>query len=129
MGFESAYAAHRRLAVLASASEHAEDALGPSLFAGYDVACVETAAPGAGMPTSDIAAHLDELAQDIIATPGAGGALLLAFAAQARALALVMEAALRTQSSAMLPTDVLYAVQAALRGAPELSGLELAWQR
>lgn len=77
-----------------------------------------------GKPAPALVQHLDELAHDIVSTPGAGGALLAAYAAQARALSLVAEAALRGQG-APLPVSVLKAVQAALVPPQGLSGLAL----
>jgi len=68
--------------------------------------------------------HLDELAYDIVSTPGAGGALLAAYAAQARALSMVVEAALRGRD-APLPASVLQAAQAALVPPHALPGLAL----
>ncbi len=52
---------------------------------------------------SALVRHLDDLAQDIVAVPGAGGALLAAFAAQARALSMVVEAAKRAGGSPWPP--------------------------
>ena len=128
MGFESAHAARRRLAIVAMSNEHVHEALGPASFPGFELPRSATqhqplkfesnAAPG-------VVNHLDQLAQDIVATPGAGGALLVAFAAQARALSLVMEAALRTQGAAGLPAEVMAAVQNALRAPAPMAGLEL----
>jgi hypothetical protein len=57
--------------------------------------------------------HLDLLAHDIMNTPGAGGALIAAYAAQARALSMVVEAA-RRAGSGPLPASVLAAAQDAL---------------
>ena len=124
MGFESAYAARRRLALVAESNEFVQQAVQNGLAPANRVETnrVESVkSEGA----RDVAAHLDQLAQDIIATPGAGGALLVAFAAQARALSLVMEAARRTQGAAALPAEVMAAVQNALR-TPSPMGLELA---
>ena len=124
MGFESAYAARRRLALVAESNEFVheavQDGLAPAIRGGQTrVESVKSES------ARDVATHLDQLAQDIIATPGAGGALLVAFAAQARALSLVMEAARRTQGAAALPAEVMAAVQNALR-TPSPMGLELA---
>ena len=82
---------------------------------------VETA--GASPYSNALVQELDELAQDIVSTPGAGGALLAAYAAQARALSLVVEAARRGQHS--LPATVLAAAQAALVPPQALAGLAL----
>jgi hypothetical protein len=68
--------------------------------------------------------HLDELACEIVSTPGAGGALLAAYAAQARALSMVVEAALRA-GDAPLPPSVLQAAQAALIPPHAFPGLAL----
>lgn len=80
-------------------------------------------APAAQAPQG-LMHHLDELACDIVSTPGAGGALLAAYAAQARALRLVVEAALRS-GDAPLPASVLQAAQAALRPPHAFPGLAL----
>jgi hypothetical protein len=71
---------------------------------------------------SALVRHLDDLAQDIVAIPGAGGALLAAYAAQARALSMVVEAAKRA-GSAPLPASVLMAAQDALSAPSPLPGL------
>lgn len=124
MGFESAYAARRRLALVAESNEFVHEAVGDGLES-------TARSTSARMEKQNFegahaaAAHLDELAHEIMATPGAGGALLVAFAAQARALSLVIEAARRTQGAAALPAEVMAAVQNALR-APVPVGLELA---
>ncbi|MEP6834449.1 MAG: hypothetical protein ABJB74_13720 [Gemmatimonas sp.] len=123
MGFESAYAARRRLALVAESNQFVQEAV----LDGLAPARVEAVRVESGKPEAvcDVAAHLDQLAIEIMATPGAGGALLVAFAAQSRALSLVMEAARRTQNAAGLPTEVMLAVQNALR-TPMPMGLELA---
>lgn len=143
VGFESSRVARRRLAQLASTNTRVQEALSPSsfpgLFAGeegvYPALMAGSAADKAdvnhrseadadGVPASSstapmsiatpaLVSELDELALDIVATPGAGGALLAAYAAQARALTLVLEAA-RRAGSAPLPASVLMAAQAAL---------------
>lgn len=136
MGFESAYAARRRLALVAESNEFVQQAVQDGLApaARTEPTSGEWRVESSGAVSSsskgdfrvnDVAEHLDQLAQDIIATPGAGGALLVAFAAQARALSLVMEAARRTQGAAALPAEVMMAVQNALR-VPSPMGLELA---
>lgn len=144
MGFESAYAARRRLALVAESNEFVQKAVQDGLAPANRVDGVRADGVRADAvrmdgvrsddlrvesakaeTTRDVAIHLDQLAKDIIATPGAGGALLVAFAAQARALSLVMEAARRTQGAAALPAEVMAAVQNALR-APTPLGLELA---
>jgi hypothetical protein len=68
--------------------------------------------------------HLDDLACDIVSTPGAGGALLAAYAAQARALSMVVEAASRA-TDAPLPPSVLQAARAALIPPHAFPGLAL----
>jgi adenine/guanine phosphoribosyltransferase-like PRPP-binding protein len=73
------------------------------------------------MPSA-LARQLESLAHDIVATPGAGGALLAAYAAQARALQLVVEAARRGGQSP-LPHAVLAAAQEALETPSTLVGL------
>lgn len=122
MGFESSYAARRRLALVAESNPFVHDAVHEGLeAANRDGSVRGNAAKFSGQ--REIAVHLDELAHEIMETPGAGGALLLAFAAQARALSLVMEAARRTHGAAALPAEVMAAVQNALR-APMPAGLE-----
>lgn len=140
MGFESAHAARRRLAMVAMTNDHVHDALAPAGFPGLTLerntegngstkehsrSPMERSLTERAETERGVAAHLDQLAQDIVATPGAGGALLVAFAAQARALSLVVEAARRSQGAAGLPAEVMAAVQNALR-APMPMGLELA---
>jgi len=73
---------------------------------------------------SALVLELDELAQDIVSTPGAGGALLASYAAQARALSMILEASRRSTTGA-LPASVLLAAQAALIPPSQLSGLAL----
>ncbi len=124
MGFESAHAARRRLAVLAMNNDRVHEALAPATFPGLDLDNDIHAADTRATRTPDAVHHLDKLAQEIIATPGAGGALLVAFANQARALALVMEAAVRTQGAAALPDEVMCAVRNALRLPPAAIGLD-----
>ena len=144
MGFESSRVARRRLAMLAATNDHVQEALAPSAFPGlFDPsakaarpALVEdTGAHGAGIPAAPpvfpapaspaaLVEHLDELAQDIVATPGAGGALLAAYAAQARALTLVLEAARRAEG-APLPAAVLLAAQSALIPPQAIAALQL----
>jgi hypothetical protein len=142
VGFESAYAARRRLALVAESNEYVQqvvqDALAPeTLQAATPALRMEETSMTARTTGADasrladvtaaipVVNHLDELAHDILATPGAGGALLAAFAAQARALSLVMEAARRTQGAAALPAEVMMAVQSALQ-TPAQMGLRLA---
>ena len=124
MGFESAYAARRRLALVAESNEFVQEAVSDGLAPAGRVEAIR-AESVKNEGARDVAEHLDQLAHEIMATPGAGGALLVAFAAQARALSLVMEAVRRTQGAATLPAEVMTAVQNALR-APSPMGLELA---
>ncbi|MEP6766550.1 MAG: hypothetical protein ABJB66_19705 [Gemmatimonadaceae bacterium] len=100
------------------------EALSPTSFPGLELNSSSQQLSTLATPTPDVAHHLDKLAQDIIATPGAGGALLVAFASQARALALVMEAALRTQGAAALPEEVMNAVRNALHVPASVIGLD-----
>lgn len=133
MGFESSDAARRRFAVLAMSNERVQEALAPSSFPGFEPPAMPAQLADMPLLTAEqekvaVASELDVLAHDIFATPGAGGALLVAFAAQARALSLVMEAATRAPGSISLPADVLGAVQAALRMPTNTGGMpELAW--
>lgn len=154
MGFESSRVARRRLASLAATNERVQEALSPSSFPGLgmgesgvypalvseplaDRAPVPTAATRhdepAARPTASatngpapqaLVLELDELAQDIVATPGAGGALLASYAAQARALSMVLEAS-RRSANGTLPPAVLLAAQAALVPPSQLAGLAL----
>lgn len=130
MGFESAHAARRRLAMLAMSNDRLQEALAPSAFPGFEpTQTISTLVRAAeARPVHDVAGHLDQLANEIVSTPGAGGALLVAFAAQARALTLVVEASLRTQPATGLPSEVMAAVHAALRMPSSMNGLELAWR-
>lgn len=130
MGFESSRAARRRLAAIAATNKRVQEALSPSAFPGFfsdsssmdeEFATVERTTV-AGAKTSDLQLQLDVLAQDIVSTPGAGGALLQAYAAQARALTMVVEAA-RRAGSAPLPAAVLLAAEAALTSPSAFAGL------
>lgn len=129
MGFESSRAARRRLAAVAATNSRVQEALSSSSFPGFfgesqsdfqATPAVEVASQPA--PASDLHDQLDLLAHDIITTPGAGGALLAAYAAQARALTLVVEAA-RRAGGAPLPPAVLHAAEAALSTPTTLAGL------
>ena len=120
MGFESSHMARRRLASLAMSNRRVNEALAvaslnesPQSF--HDLGHYELPACG---PTGAqaLALELEALAQDIVATPGAGGALLASFAEQTRVLQLVVQAA-RRSPGLPLPADVLQAVQGAVRGA------------
>lgn len=126
MGFESSQMARRRLAALAATNGRIQEALAPSQFPGLNAGGKSTAAAGRSDradsigPTAGPAAtggalvqHLDLLAHDIMTTPGAGGALIAAYAAQARALSLVVEAA-RRAGSGPLPASVIATAQEAL---------------
>lgn len=130
MGFESSQVARRRLAALASSNGRVQEALSASAFPGFwgstshqessqdrEVSLTQGATHGGAL-----ARHLDHLAQDIVAIPGAGGALLAAYAAQARALSLVVEAAKRSGGSP-LPASVLMAAQDALSAPSPMPGL------
>ena len=133
MGFESSQVARRRLAVLSASNTRVQEALAPSGFPGFGqpeekapAARVERSTTGnlamsvAGSPA--LARQLEELALDIVATPGAGGALLAAYAAQARALTMVVEAA-RRAGAEPLPDSVIQAVQEALKTPSPMPGL------
>lgn len=144
VGFESSQVARRRLAALASSNNRVQEALSASVGAGHwhlspeqesrqqdfrhdrEVPLTANAAGGAprdGAPRDGaLVRHLDSLAHDIVATPGAGGALLAAYAAQARALSMVVEAAKRA-GSAPLPASVLMAAQEALLSSAPVAGL------
>jgi hypothetical protein len=108
VGFESPFAARRRLAdAMTTRVDCFSASPGPAALA---LADVERPVP------ISIDGELDRLASDILDAPGAGGALLAAFAAQARALSLVAEAASRAPH-APLPADVLGRVRDAIRSA------------
>lgn len=138
MGFESSQVARRRLAALASSNGRVQEALSPSVFPGFFVESYSqggssasprvesdrTPASVADAANGALATELDDLAQAIVSTPGAGGALLAAFAAQARALNLVIEAAKRAGASP-LPASVLMAAQEALSAPSPLTGVTL----
>lgn len=117
MGFESSQVARRRLAALAATNGRIQEALAPSQFPGLSAAPKGRADRSEAMsvpaPSSALVQHLDLLAHDIMNTPGAGGALIAAYAAQARALSMVVEAA-RRAGSGPLPASVLTAAQEAL---------------
>lgn len=128
MGFESSRAARRRLASVAAVNTRVAEALSS--------ASLSESAPPSGakqqlsrafeFSPSDssvaLAQQLDLLAHDIVATPGAGGALLAAYATQTRALLMVVEAARRAGSSP-LPAAVVLAAQAALHATDSISGV------
>lgn len=128
MGFESSRAARRRLAAVAATNKRVQEALSPSAFPGFFRDQSQEDLLDLGQPTSSVThtselqLELDELAQDIVSTPGAGGALLAAYAAQARALTMVVEAAKRAGSSP-LPAAVLLAAEAALSSPSAFAGL------
>ncbi|QJR35396.1 hypothetical protein [Gemmatimonas groenlandica] len=134
MGFESSQVARRRLAALASSNGRVQEALSASTFPGFwgtsshqdasqdrEVSLSAGTTPGSAHGGA-LVRHLDDLAQDIVAIPGAGGALLAAYAAQARALSMVVEAAKRAGGSP-LPASVLMAAQDALSAPSPLPGL------
>lgn len=132
MGFESSRAARRRLAAIAATNRRVREALSPSAFPGFlsednsndaEVAGDYRTSGSAG--PNELHQQLDILAQDIVATPGAGGALLAAYAAQARALTMVVEAA-RRGGGAPLPAAVVHAAEAALTSQQALMGVPLA---
>lgn len=131
MGYESSRAARRRLAAVAATNKRVQEALSPSAFPGFfGEDHVETgyfdetprSADSLAARGAELNEQLDLLAQDIVATPGAGGALLAAFAAQARALTMVVEAA-RRSAGTPLPMSVLLAAEAALSSPTGVHGL------
>ena len=134
MGFESSQVARRRLAALASSNGRVQEALAASAFPGFwghtshqesrqdREVPLSSGAAQSSAHGSALVRQLDDLAQDIVAIPGAGGALLAAYAAQARALSMVVEAAKRA-GSAPLPASVLMAAQDALSAPSPLPGL------
>jgi hypothetical protein len=103
VGFESAQVARRRLALLASRKEEVQVAMAGEP-GGHDGGRDGTVGPHG---------PLEELARDILGTPGAGSALLAAYASQARALALVLEVIQRSECHA-LPASVVQAVRQAM---------------
>lgn len=124
MGFESSQVARRRLAALAATNGRIQEALAPAHFPGFGTASkagsgsarserAERSDAPLGAPPAALVQHLDLLAHDIMSTPGAGGALIAAYAAQARALSMVVEAA-RRAGTGPLPATVLAAAQEAL---------------
>lgn len=129
MGFESSRAARRRLAAIAATNKRVQEALSPSAFPGLFERESDELPDAAGFVSSrtqasELQEQLDVLAQDIVATPGAGGALLAAYAAQARALTMVVEAA-RRAGGAPLPAAVIAAAESALTSQSAFSGLPL----
>ena len=129
MGFESSRAARRRLAAIAATNRRVHEALSPSGFPGLFESAFERGsgdhvAAQTSSTTADSELHdqLDVLAHDIVATPGAGGALLAAYAAQARALTMVVEAA-RRGAGAPLPAAVIHAAEAALTANSAFTGM------
>ncbi len=130
MGFESSRAARRRLAAIAATNKRVQEALSPSSFGGL---FGEPDDPDAGMNDrhamasngpAELHFQLDVLAHDIVSTPGAGGALLAHYAAQARALTMVVEAARRGAGSP-LPAAVIHAAEAALSSPAAFAGFPL----
>jgi hypothetical protein len=131
VGFESSRAARRRLAAIAATNKRVQEALSPQAFPGFwesdsevDQALERADAARASQNVSELQSQLDVLAHDIVATPGAGGALLAAYAAQARALTMVVEAA-RRSSGSPLPAAVLHAAEAALSSPTSFVGLPM----
>ncbi|MFO0096192.1 MAG: hypothetical protein ACK54K_18030 [Gemmatimonadaceae bacterium] len=125
MGFESSLVARRRLAARAATKHCIQEALDPQGFPPLHATPVGRSEPmGGPFPASATALvqQLDHLAHDIMATPGAGGALIAAYAAQARALTLVVEAAQRA-GSAPLPASVIAAARDALAANASFQGL------
>ena len=134
MGFESSRAARRRLAAIAATNKRVQEALAPSTFQGFfgghgteyatadSVSSDSATSMNAYTPLHE---QLDVLAHDIVATPGAGGALLAAYAAQARALTMVVEAA-RRAGSAPLPAAVIHAAEQALSSPSAFAGVPYA---
>jgi hypothetical protein len=127
------------LAVLAASNNRVQEALAPSSFPGMGLGGSDREVrpvyhrepvPATSVAASPVPAapalvqQLDDLAQDIVATPGAGGALLAAYAAQARALSMVVEAAKRA-GAAPLPTAVLLAAQEALAAPSPMMGFAI----
>jgi hypothetical protein len=107
------------LAAIAASNSRVREALSPSAFDGF---LLEERPVSDGPLASPLQLQLDILAQDIVSTPGAGGALLAAYAAQARALTLVVEAS-RRAAGEPLPAAVVSAAEAALASPLALSGL------
>lgn len=111
MGFESSDVARRRLAAMAMSNQRLQDALvtagAESVWEGASMELGTSESASFGGP---LAGSLEVLAQDIADTPGAGGALLAAFAEQVRVLRLVAEATDRAPG-APLPASVLAAVR------------------
>ncbi len=112
MGFESPFAARRRLADAIATRSACFDLPAPVLLAPL--------ADGAATAATSLEGALEQLAGEILDTPGAGGALLVAFAAQARALRLVAEASSRAPG-APLPREVLARVEQAIASAAPVS--------
>ena len=132
MGFESSRAARRRLAAIAATNQRVQEALSPSSFPGFfsdseqqeDALQMQDEQTNSSVRTVELHEQLDVLAHDIVATPGAGGALLAVYAAQARALMMVVEAA-RRAAGAPLPLAVLNAAEAALARPSALAGMPM----
>lgn len=114
MGFESSDVARRRLAAMAMSNQRLQEALvSSSLDSVWAGDAMELSLPEHALPGGALAGSLEVLAQDIADTPGAGGALLAAFAEQVRVLRLVAEATDRAPG-APLPASVLSAVRAVI---------------
>lgn len=98
MGYESSETARRRLGARVM----------------WDEQLWETLA----QPAADVAPpELDAMMRELLAVPGAAGALCAALAAQSRALRLVWEAERRGVGA--LPADVVAAVRSAVQQAPD----------
>ena len=109
MGFESSQVARRRLAAAAMSNRRVQEALALLAPATGEAPVV----PSPAAPHGPLGEALETLALDIVDTPGAGGALLAAFAEQVRALRLVAEALDRVPD-APLPPAIGLAVRSAL---------------
>jgi len=123
LGFETSHVARRRLASMAMSNQRVQEALACTLPEGEAASGVAAALAGCDTAHA-LSVELELLAQDIAATPGAGGALLASFAEQSRVLQLVVQAAQRAPG-APLPMDVLAAVHAAVRSAGHSPNEEL----
>jgi len=114
VGFESSDVARRRLAAMAVSNQQVQEALLTSEEeAVWNGAPVDTMVPIPTVLGGALVGSLEVLAQDIADTPGAGGALLAAFAEQVRVLRLVAEASERAPGLP-LPPAVLAAVRTAV---------------
>jgi hypothetical protein len=114
VGFESSDVARRRLTAMAMSDRRVQEALvtagSEAIWGGPSIALGAPDHPEIG---GALVGSLEVLAQDIADTPGAGGALLAAFAEQVRVLRLVAEATRRAPGEP-LPATVLAAVHGAI---------------